>query len=81
MVDFLVESAVLAATAQQVIALRLFKLSQGGMAAQHEAHRMVAEKIDAAGEAMFDLATGGSAHSVMRSYQRRVSANISRLSR
>ncbi|MDB5445283.1 MAG: hypothetical protein JWQ97_600, partial [Phenylobacterium sp.] len=44
--------------AQTVIALRLMKLAGGGVDAQVEAQRMVAEKIDAAMVANTHLAAG-----------------------
>ena len=45
------DATLLAMESQQVIGLRLAKLSLGGPAAQIEAQRMVSEKIMAAGEA------------------------------
>lgn len=67
--------------AQRVIGLRMFKLMQGGAAAQAEAHRMVTEKTTAAAEAALTLATGGSAKKVLRRYRSHVRANGRRLSR
>ena len=77
----------LALEAQQVIALRLMKLAQGGPAAAKEAHLMVAEKVKAASVAA-GLATtaavrggkDGGADAVLRMLRRRVRANRKRLS-
>jgi hypothetical protein len=66
--------------AQQVIALRLIKLSTGGGAAQAEATRMVTEKAAAFAEAAMTLAMGGSARKVVRRYRTHVKANARRLS-
>ncbi len=78
--------ALLAFEAQQVIALRLAKLVLGGPAAKREAHRMVAEKVDAAMVAgrMMSAAMGrgtkdGGADQVVRMLRRRVRANRKRL--
>lgn len=71
----------LAMESQQVIGLRLAKLSLGDAAAQAEAHRMVSEKITAAGEAALLLATGGSTRKVIAGYRRKVRANVRRLSK
>lgn len=78
----------LALEAQQVIALRLMKIAQGGPAAANEAHRMVAEKLDAAAVAA-SLATAaatrgggdGGTDAVLRMLRRRVRANRKRLTR
>jgi hypothetical protein len=67
--------------AQQVIALRLIKLSAGGSAAQTEATRMVTEKTTAFAEAAMTLAMGGSVRKVVRRYRTHVKANARRLSR
>ena len=76
----------LAMEAQQVIALRLMKLAMGGPAAKQEAHRMVAEKVDAASKAagitVAAVARGapdGGADAVVRMLRRRVRANRKRL--
>lgn len=80
------QSALLAMEAQQVIALRLMKLALGGPAAKREAHRMVAEKADAAAKAagiaagaMARGAPDGGADAVVRMLRRRVRANRKRL--
>jgi hypothetical protein len=67
--------------AQQVIALRLIKVSAGGSAGQTEATRMVTEKAAAFAEAAMTLAMGGSARMVVRRYRTHVKANVRRLSR
>jgi hypothetical protein len=78
--------------AQTVIALRLAKIAQGGVAAEAEAALMVNEKIAAfmqsqtiAGKAaLVSMQTGkshNSAHQILGLYQRRVAANRRRLGR
>jgi hypothetical protein len=42
---------------------------------------MVTEKVTAFAEAAATLATGGSAHKVVRGYRRKVRANVKRLKR
>ncbi|KQO53487.1 MULTISPECIES: hypothetical protein [unclassified Methylobacterium] len=74
------DATLLAMESQQVIGLRLAKLSLGGPAAQIEAQRMVSEKIMAAGEAALLMATGGSTQSMVTGYRRKVRANARRLS-
>ena len=75
-----VDTTLLAMESQQVIGLRLAKLSLGGPAAQIEAQRMVSEKIMAAGEAAMMIATGVSTQKVVTGYRRKVRANARRLS-
>jgi hypothetical protein len=82
----MLQGAWLALEAQQVIALRVLKLSRGGAAARREAHRMVAEKVNAAGKAAGMMAAAGArgapdggADAVMRMLRRRVRANRKRL--
>ncbi|MHC2020214.1 hypothetical protein [Methylobacterium sp. CM6247] len=74
------DATLLAMESQQVIGLRLAKLSLGGPAAQIEAQRMVSEKILAAGEAAMMIATGVSTQKVVTGYRRKVRANARRLS-
>ncbi|KQO59088.1 MULTISPECIES: hypothetical protein [unclassified Methylobacterium] len=74
------DATLLAMESQQVIGLRLAKLSLGGPAAQIEAQRMVSEKIMAAGEAAMMIATGVSTQKVVTGYRRKVRANARRLS-
>ena len=52
------ESSMLALESQQVIAMRMMKLSLGGKSAEREAGRMVSEKIQAAGEAAIAMSLG-----------------------
>lgn len=76
-----IDATLLAMESQQVIGLRLAKLSLGGAAAQAEAQRMVSEKIMAANEAALLIATGGSTAGVVAGYRRKVRANARRLSK
>ena len=64
---------------QQVIGLRMLKLMAGGAAAEREAMRMVAEKIDAAQETALRLASGASPQAAVRHYRSKVRANRRRL--
>ncbi|WP_374577231.1 hypothetical protein [Phenylobacterium sp.] len=71
-----------------VIALRSLKLAGGGAGAAAEAHRMVAEKIDAAMAAQAELARGAfsgaphlGAERAVALYRRKVRANRRRLTR
>lgn len=80
------QSAMLAFEAQQVIALRLAKLAQGGQDAPHETLLMVSEKLMAAHESgalMLDAAMSGkpglNAPEVMQLYRKKVRANRRRL--
>lgn len=83
------ETARLGWEAQNVIMLRMMKLAIGGAPARTEAHRMVQEKITAAGEAVATAASvtasAGShrtaARKVLRVYKKRIRANKRRLSR
>ena len=80
MFHFFFETAMLAADSQQVIALRMTRLALGGPdVAARETRRMVSEKAVAAVETGLHLATGGSAHKVVRNYRRKVQANRDRL--
>jgi hypothetical protein len=63
---------------QQVIALRMAKISLGGMAASREASRAVSEKVTA----LVQLgASGGSPHSAVKKYRKKVRSNRRRLTR
>jgi hypothetical protein len=82
----MLQGAWLAMEAQQVIALRLMKLAMGGPAAKQEAHRMMAEKLDAATEAAGIMAAAamrgaqdGGTNAVVQMLRRRVRANRKRL--
>jgi hypothetical protein len=75
------DAAQLAFESQRVIGLRLMKVAAGGAAAEAEVRLMLNEKTMAMAEAATTLATGGSAHKVMRRYRTHVRANERRLSR
>jgi hypothetical protein len=66
---------------QQAIWLRSMRLALGGATAEAEASRMVSEKVVAAEAAALAVMRGASADKVVRSYRRKVRANIKRLSR
>lgn len=78
---FALDANLAALEAQQVIAMRMMKLSRGGAKGAKEERRMVSEKIFAVGEAGFKLASGGSGHSVVKHYRRKVRANHRRLTK
>jgi hypothetical protein len=67
--------------AQRVIGLRLYKVAQGGAAAEAEMTRMMTEKATALVEAATTLATGGAPDRVLRRYRSHVRANHRRLTR
>ena len=71
----------LAAESQQVIWLRTMRLAAGGPKAKSEAHRMIGEKILAAGLESGRLTLGASSASVVKSYRTKVKANVRRLSK
>lgn len=73
--------AMLAAESQQVIWLRLMKLSAGGPKAESEARLMLTEKFAAASKATAHLMMGGNPDSLVKSYRRKVRANARRLSK
>ena len=82
----MLQGAWLAMEAQQVIALRLMKLAMGGPAAKREAHRMVAEKLDAITKAAGMMAAAtmrgdrdGGTDAVVQMLRSRVRANRKRL--
>jgi hypothetical protein len=79
--DLAFDSTMLCAEAQQVVGLRLMKLASGGVHAEREAFRMVAEKGIAFAEAASSLAAGAPVERVMRRYRSIVRANKRRLSR
>ena len=83
-----VDAAMLAFEAQEVIGLRLWKLSQGGAAASTEAMQMVQEKICAVAKAtsMMTFASiqgrpDRGAEDVVNMLRQKVRANRTRLSR
>jgi hypothetical protein len=65
----------LAIESQQVVALRMAKLSLGGAAAVTEASRMVSEKFIALCQVAAHTAIGGSGLSVVKEYRKRVSTD------
>jgi len=70
----------LALESSEVIGLRVAKLAGGGLDAQHEAHLMVREKIDAVVEVGARLLCGATAVNVIDRLQEQVAANAERLS-
>ena len=75
------DTSMLALETQQVIGLRLLKLTLGGPVATREANRMVAEKVIAFGEAATKVANGSTARSVVKGYRKKVRANRRRLTK
>jgi hypothetical protein len=74
------DTTLLAMEAQLVIATRLGQIAAGqGTAA--EAQLMVTEKMLAFTEAAMTMASGGSAHQVVKGYRRHVGKNVRRLKR
>jgi hypothetical protein len=69
----------LAIESQHVVALRMAKLSLGGAAASREASRMISEKLLTFNQVAARAAKGGSAHSVVKKYRRKVRSNRRRL--
>ena len=68
-VNYSFHSVMLGLDAQRVIGMRLAKIGAGGPAAGAEACLMINEKMAAAIEASVVLASGGSAHKVLRGYR------------
>ena len=75
------DTSMLALETQQVIGLRLLKLTLGGPAASREANRIMAEKLIAFEEAAAKVATGGTTRSVIKGYRKKVRANRRRLTK
>jgi hypothetical protein len=75
------DTSMLALETQQVIGLRLLKLTLGGPVATREANRMVAEKVIAFGEAAAKVATGSTTRSIVKGYRKKVRANRRRLTK
>ena len=71
--------AMLASECQQVIGLRIIRLTSGGPRAASEANLMVSEKIAAASRASGQIMTGASPDAIVRGYRRKVKANVRRL--
>ena len=74
------DTALLGLEAMDVVGLRLMQIALG-RGTPAEAQLMVTEKMAAFAEAAVTLATGGSAHKVLRRYRTHVQANERRLSR
>jgi hypothetical protein len=72
------DSTVLGLEAQSVIGMRLAQIAKG-QGTPAEAQLMVTEKMLAFMDAATTVATGGSAHTVVEGYRRRVQANARRL--
>jgi hypothetical protein len=72
------DAMLLALEAQSVIAMRLTSIALG-RGTPTENTRMASEKVGAFLEAATTLATGGSAHKVVRGYRKHVRANGRRL--
>ena len=79
--NFAFDAVRLCQETQEVIVLRLIKLTLGGHQGHLEAQRMVAEKGFAFAEAAGSLAAGVSVGRVVRRYRSHVRANKRRLSR
>ena len=77
---FSTDAMMLALEAQGVIAMRLTRIALG-RGTHAENTRMVSEKAAAFAEAAMTIATGGSAHEVVRGYRKHVRANGRRLRR
>jgi hypothetical protein len=74
------ETTMLAVEAQSVISMRLAQIAVGrGSAA--ETQLMVTEKMLAPTEAATTMATGGSAHHIVKDYRKKVQVNAKRLRR
>ncbi len=74
------DTTLLAMEAQTVIGLRLGQIAMGrGSLAENQL--MVTEKMLAFAEAAATVATGGSAHQVVKGYRKKVRANTKRLKR
>lgn len=69
----------LALESSEVIGLRVAKFAGGGVDAQHEAHLMVSEKIDAVVEAGARFLCGATADNVINRFRQQVAANAERL--
>ena len=66
---------------QHAVALRLLKLSKGGVHAQRESQLMISEKIMAGMIAGSQMVNGSSPTRIVKSYRAKVRANIRRLSK
>jgi hypothetical protein len=72
-------ATLLALESSEVVGLRIAKLAGGGVDAQHEAHLMMIEKIDAVVEIGETLLCGATAVYVTNRIRERVAANAERL--
>jgi hypothetical protein len=72
--------AMLAFESCEVIRLRLVKFAEAGEGAEHEAHLMLNEKVDAMFEAGASMMAGATAGSIIGRYREHVAANAKRLS-
>lgn len=70
----------LALESSEVIGLRIVKIATGGVDAQHEAHLMISEKIDAVVELGARLLCGATAVGLISRFREQVAANARRLS-
>jgi hypothetical protein len=70
----------LALESSEVIGLRVAKLAGGGVDAQHEAHLIVSEKVDAVFEVSARLMSGATVINVISRFREQVAANARRLS-
>jgi len=70
----------LALESSEVIGLRVAKLVGGGVDAQHEAHLIVSEKVDAVFEVSAGLMSGATVINVINRFREQVAANARRLS-
>lgn len=74
------DASMLAIEAQTVIWTRLTQIALG-RGTPAESMLMVTEKVAAFAEASATIATGGSAHKVVKGYRKHVRANVRRLRR
>ncbi len=74
------DTTLLGMEAQAVIGIRLSQIALG-RGTPAETQLMVTEKMLAFMEAATTVATGGSAHNVIRGYRNHVKANVRRLNR
>jgi hypothetical protein len=72
--------AMLAFESCEVIRIRLTMFATGDDDAEHEAHLMVSEKVDAMFEAGASMMSGASASTIIGRYREHVAANTKRLS-
>ena len=70
----------LALESSEVIGLRVARLARGGSEAQHEAHLIVSEKVEAVFEVVATLMSGATAAHVVDRFREQVAANARRLS-